>query len=158
MKVSLNPETGLLPPGEHNMTLEQIDHLFGHTSHRRYLLEMLHKVCLILKTAGVPQIWINGSFVTSKHRPGDYDICYEITEDIFKALPDYPFKQERADTLIRGEFGGDVKAEPMDCGALYRRDLFPNVVGHVHNGKLIQGVKKGIVVLELARLPDHIKD
>lgn len=155
MKVKLSSSTGLLPVGNHKMKWREVRKLFGTTSHRRYLLERLHAVYIVLKKAGVTKIWLDGSFVTSKVRPNDYDLSYELTEDIFAELPSDPFKLEKADTLLRGRYAGDIKAEPMIGGATYHKDLFPNVVGHTHNGKPIEGAKKGIVVLTLADLPDN---
>jgi len=154
MKLKLDPSTGLLPVGEHELKWKEICDLFGTTTHRNNLLELLHKVCTILKDAGVSRIWLNGSFVTSKERPGDYDLSYEIDEEIFNNLPENPFKMSNADTLLRGRFGGDIRSEPMHPGELYRRDLFPNVIGHTHNGVIIENVKKGIVVLNLVDFPE----
>lgn len=155
MTLMLNPATGLLPVGEHEMKWRKVCELFGTTIHRKYLLELLHSVCIVLREAGVAKIWLNGSFVTSKERPNDYDLSYVLTEEIFAKLPDDPFKQEKADTLIKGQYAGDIKAEPMSCGATYHQDLFPNVIGHSHNGKPIEGEKKGIIILILADLPDN---
>lgn len=153
MAVQLDTNTGLLPVGEHQMDWRRVCELFGTTTHRQNLLELMLEACIILRDAGVPKIWLNGSFVTSKHRPGDYDLSYELNEEIFTSLPDDPFKQKDADRIIRARFAGDIKAEPMHDGATYHEDLFPNVVGHNHQGQAIHGVKKGIVVLPLSTLP-----
>lgn len=155
MTLRLNTETGLLPAGEHNMNWTQVCELFGGTNHRDYLLKCLYRICCILKQAGVPHIWLDGSFVTSKDRPNDYDMSYTLTKEIFARLPDDPFKLTDADRIIRARFSGDIRAEPMRGGALYHRDLFPNVVGHFHNGQPIEDVEKGIVVLVLDSLPDR---
>lgn len=158
MAVELDPSTGPLPVGEHEQSWKDVCDLFGFTSHRAYLLGLLHKVCIILRNAGVQHIWLNGSFVTSKKRPGDYDISYELTEEVFDRLPDDPFKLVNADTKLTGMFGGDIRAEPMPGGGLYHKDLFPNVFGHMHKGESVEGVKKGIVKLILETVPDELQE
>lgn len=153
MNVRLNPKTGLLPEGVHDLSWTDIAVLFGTSVHRRNLLKYFHEVCSILKKAGVDKVWLNGSFVTSKSRPSDYDCSYELTQRIFDALPTDPFKLKNADTIIRARFNGDVKAEPMPDGYIYHSDLFPNVIGHTHRGVAIENTRKGIVVLHLSNLP-----
>lgn len=65
-----DPETGLLPPGEHDATWDEIQARFGWTTRRRQLLNGLADGLAILGTTGCVRVWINGSFVTAKDEPG----------------------------------------------------------------------------------------
>ncbi|MCH8311038.1 MAG: hypothetical protein IIB17_11175 [Chloroflexi bacterium] len=70
-------DTGNLPPGIYETTWEEFAHKFGHNPHRKKLLEGLREAMLNLKLAGCQVIFIDGSFVTSKERPGDFDGCWD---------------------------------------------------------------------------------
>ena len=64
---------GNLPPGEHTMTWSEIVQRFGGNDRRRELLDGLHDLCLTLQAASCETLWLDGSFVTSKDEPGDFD-------------------------------------------------------------------------------------
>lgn len=70
--------TGLLQPGIHWATWMEFKNQFGTTPHRRRLLEGLRSALKELKKAGCETAYIDGSFVTTKQTPGDYDACWEI--------------------------------------------------------------------------------
>lgn len=70
---------GLLPPGVHMASWEQLHDRFGNTAHRRRLLEGLKKALISLKAAGCLRVYLDGSFVTSKKKPGDFDACWDET-------------------------------------------------------------------------------
>jgi hypothetical protein len=45
---------------------------------RRTLFTGLEAVVAALQLVGVDHIWLDGSFVSSKERPGDVDVVYEV--------------------------------------------------------------------------------
>jgi hypothetical protein len=67
---------GYLPPGIHFATWNEIELLFGKGVRRQILLRNLLSVLRQLHQLGVQQVWIDGSFVTSKMRPADVDVVY----------------------------------------------------------------------------------
>ena len=69
---------GRLPLGEHTATWEEIVERFGWNPHRRRLLDGLADGLEALASAGCRQVWLNGSFVTSKDEPADFDACWDI--------------------------------------------------------------------------------
>jgi hypothetical protein len=69
---------GLLPPGVHWATWEEIQERFGASGHRRSLLRGLRRALVALKDAGCERVYLNGSFVTTKTTPGDYDACWDL--------------------------------------------------------------------------------
>lgn len=73
-------ENGNLPPGVHDATWQDITERFGYNTHRRRLIEGLRNALLSLKHAGCKQIYLNGSFVTDKTFPGDFDCCWDEEE------------------------------------------------------------------------------
>ena len=70
---------GLLPPGIHSASLEELVQKFGFSSKRQDLIEQgLKPVVERLKALGVRDVYLNGSFTTSKPSPGDID-AYVLT-------------------------------------------------------------------------------
>lgn len=72
----LNDE-GLLPPGIHWATWEEIEAAFGSNEHRARLLHGLRLALTSLATAGCQAVYLDGSFVTAKEMPNDYDGCWD---------------------------------------------------------------------------------
>ena len=66
-------ETGRLPEGEHPAAWEEVVERFGWNSRRRRLLDGLADAMELLEAAGCRRVWLNGSFVTAKEEPGDFD-------------------------------------------------------------------------------------
>lgn len=73
-----DPITGLLPAGIHAATWEDIVARFGWTPHRLMLLAGLKAALDALRTAGCQRVYVDGSFVTAKETPGDFDGCWEV--------------------------------------------------------------------------------
>ena len=71
-------EQGLLPPGVHRATWREFVGRFGTTPHRRRLLAGLKAALKSLRAAGCRTVYIDGSFVTAKPHPADFDGCWEI--------------------------------------------------------------------------------
>ncbi len=69
--------TGLLPSGVHEATWEEFVARFGWTPHRLALLAGLKAALDALEAAGCPRVYVDGSFVTAKPDPGDFDGCWE---------------------------------------------------------------------------------
>ena len=71
-------DSGNLPPGIHEATWQELVSRFGTTPHRRALLEGLKAALEALRAAGCSTAYIDGSFVTAKQRPNDFDGCWDI--------------------------------------------------------------------------------
>lgn len=70
-------EAGALPPGIHMGTWDEVEKRFGWNERRRHLLNGLRRVLDELARAGCERIWLDGSFVTSKQHPGDFDLVWD---------------------------------------------------------------------------------
>lgn len=68
---------GLLPPGVHWADWDELVDRFGSTPWRQHLITGLEAALENLKGAGCLTVYIDGSFVTSKTRPNDYDGCWD---------------------------------------------------------------------------------
>jgi len=70
-------ERGNLPPGCHRATWQELEQRYGVNEHRRDLLAGMKRMLLSLRNVGCKTAYINGSFVTAKETPHDYDGCWE---------------------------------------------------------------------------------
>ncbi len=70
-------EDGLLPPGVHRASWNELNNRFGYNPWRGLLLVGLRAALENLKNAGCLTAYVNGSFVTEKAYPNDYDACWE---------------------------------------------------------------------------------
>jgi hypothetical protein len=69
-------DTGNLPPGIHDATLEEIRRRFATNRRRKEVFRGLEFAVSELDNRGVTDIWIDGSFVTAKERPRDVDMIF----------------------------------------------------------------------------------
>lgn len=69
---------GALPAGIHWSGWQEVESRFGFSGRRLQLLGGLKSALRALRRAGCRQVYIDGSFVTVKREPGDYDACWDI--------------------------------------------------------------------------------
>ncbi len=98
----------VLPSGTHEATLDDVAHSFATNAKRKTLYEGLVKGCESLKLAGCSIVHLDGSYVTSKQSPGDFDVCWDPTGvDTTKLDPvflDFSNKRKNQKTKYGGEF------------------------------------------------------
>ena len=70
-------QAGLLPPGIHWANWDELAQRYGRNPWRRSLLAGLRAALENLRDAGCGTAYIDGSFVTDKEYPNDYDACWE---------------------------------------------------------------------------------
>ena len=68
-----DPKTGYLPPGVRDAGWCDVADHFARNSHRARLMGGLSAACRNLAAAGCGELLLDGSFVTAKSLPGDYD-------------------------------------------------------------------------------------
>ncbi|MFL6260351.1 MAG: DUF6932 family protein [Thermoanaerobaculia bacterium] len=68
---------GNLPPGIHWATWSELVHRFGTSPRRAELLDGLKRALKSLSDAGCQTAYVDGSFVTAKETPGDFDACWD---------------------------------------------------------------------------------
>ena len=102
-------ESGLLPPGVHSAeNWTEFVQRFGWNDHRKHLLEGLGFAIKELRGANCESLFIDGSFVTEKDYPSDYDACYETSGINFgrmnKVFADFSNQRALQKAFFRGEF------------------------------------------------------
>jgi len=137
----LDPETGRLPEGVHEAVWDEVVERFGWNPRRRQLLDGLADAIEVLAAAGCRRLWLNGSFVTSKEEPADFDACWDSDGVDIDAL----------DPLLL-----DFSASRMAQKARFGGELFPNVVEARSGLTLVEFFqnerdtgRKGIVLLQI---------
>ena len=70
-------ENGLLPPGIHWASWEEFFARFGASAWRRQLATGIRSAIENLESAGCLTVYVDGSFVTNKEVPNDFDACWE---------------------------------------------------------------------------------
>lgn len=134
----------VLPPGIHATTLAEIEGTFSYNPRRRVLFAGLVDAALHLSLVGCRRVLLNGSYVTAKPIPGDYDACWDADGvDFAKLDPVFDdFDNGRANQKAR--FGGEFfPATLVEAGTgaafadFFQVDRFT-------------GKKKGILAIALA--------
>lgn len=135
-----------LPPGIHVATWDEVARRFGSNPRRREILQGLLRALQALKVAGCRRVFVDGSFVTSKERPGDFDGCWDDAGVDYDLLD--PVLLEFADhrAAQRAKFDGEMfvaswAADPMGT-------LFLDFFQHDRDGR-----PKGIVQIDLESIP-----
>ena len=111
----IDPQTGNLLPGIHEATMEEIEERYGYTERRRAMLRGLREATEALRAAGCRRLYLDGSFVSSKIDPGDYDACWEGEGvDPFRLMAAaeelLEFRRARRGPRQKARFGGEFFA------------------------------------------------
>lgn len=67
----------ILPPGIWDADINEIERRFAVSDRRRKLFSGLSRSLENLFLAGSPQIFLDGSYVTDKPMPNDYELCWD---------------------------------------------------------------------------------
>lgn len=70
---------GNLPKGVYCATWEELVARFGTTAWRSELLGGLRRALASLRDAGCRTAYVDGSLITEKETPGDFDVCWDPT-------------------------------------------------------------------------------
>ncbi len=115
---------------------------YGTNEHRQALLDGLRAALVELAAAGCSTAYIDGSFVTNKDRPNDFDACWGPTGVDLDALDPVLLDLGHPRTAPKARFGGE---------------LFPNVTEVASGSPFLEffqtrrdtGEPKGIVAIDL---------
>ncbi|MGV8026330.1 MAG: hypothetical protein AB2L18_07230 [Anaerolineaceae bacterium] len=75
--VNIGSSWNVLPPGLYDATLEEVRERFATNDKRIILYNGLLKAAKSLKIAGCRVIYLDGSYITDKPNPGDFDVCWD---------------------------------------------------------------------------------
>ncbi len=139
--------TGNLPPGIHLADWGEFTARYGATPHRLRLLGGIKAALDALRAAGCQRVYIDGSFVTAKQAPGDFDGCWEVAGVDPMLLDPVLLRFANRRAAQKAKFGGelflaDAMADPAGTRflAFFQRDKQT-------------GQPKGIVGIDLGSLP-----
>ncbi|AMY70698.1 DUF6932 family protein [Frigidibacter mobilis] len=137
----------VLPPGIHVATLAEVELRFASNPKRRVQFKGLVAALTGLRGAGCRRAFLDGSFVTAKPHPGDFDACWDPT-GVDGALLDpvlLTFDNNRAAQKVK-----------------YQGELFPSAIPADRAGTIFieffqvdrfTGARKGIVAIDLSADP-----
>jgi len=138
--------SGNLPQGTHETSWNELVARYQTNQRRRELFTGLRAALMNLREAGCRRVYIDGSFVTSKESPGDYDACWEATGVDPERLDSVLLTFADARAAQKARFGGEffpaeAAADPHGTRFLdyFQQDKFT-------------GEPKGIIVLDLETL------
>jgi hypothetical protein len=120
---------------------------FGQTAYRRSILAGFLQGIQQLKAAGCGTVYVDGSFVTAKPQPGDFDACWDVSGVDPNVLDPvfFDFTNHRAAQKTR--FLGEFFPANLPEGNSGRTFL------EFFQADKNSGDPKGIVALDLRRLP-----
>jgi hypothetical protein len=140
--IDIGASAKVLPLGIHEATLAEVEEHFATNEKRKRLFRGLVKACKSLRIAGCSTIYLDGSYVTGKEFPNDYDVCWNpINVDVKKLDPTFlDFSNERKKQ--KSKYGGE---------------FFPSSARADGSRLFIQyfqidketGVKKGVIRIKL---------
>lgn len=144
--IAFDSTTGYLPPGIHSLTWAEFQAMFAWNSKRMWLCAGLYRALNNLRGAGCKTVLIDGSFVTSKDEPSDYDAAFDPTGITGMYLDPVLVRHTDGRRAMKAKYLGDIfpwghQAETN--GPIYR-DFFQTDR---------DGVAKGIVEIDLGTLP-----
>jgi uncharacterized protein DUF6932 len=137
--------TGKLPPGIHTVRWQELVVHLGFTPRRLRLLVGLKEALTLLKEAGCHTVYVDGSFVTSKPQPGDFDVSWVIdgvdAEKLDSVFLDFSNSRAGQKTRFLGEF----------FPAEFPEGLTGKIFLEFFQTDKETGAPKGIVALDLRR-------
>ena len=137
----------VLPVGIHHASLSAVADRFASTARRRRLFSGLVQASRNLAQAGCKRLFLDGSFVTDKPWPGDYDACWDpcgvndqLMDPVFSI-----FAEGRA--AQKAKFNGEFfpSTDRADAAGRTFVDFFQI--------EKFSGLQKGIVLIDLANDP-----
>lgn len=141
----LDPTTGYLPQGVYQTSWGEVSSIFSGNGHRQWLLEGLAAALGNLAAAGCRTVLLDGSFISQKQLPSDYDGAW----DTFGVDPDLldpvllDFSNQRS--AMKMKYGGELfPASGLAAPGVTYREFFQSDRN---------GVPKGVVELNLRSLP-----
>lgn len=135
-----------LPPGIHLATWPELVKRFGTNERRRDILAGLLRALQALKAAGCRRAFIDGSFVTSKEVPGDFDGCWDHNGVDFDALDPVLLNFEGHREAQKAKFEGELFIAATQADELGTRFLDFFQLDR-------DGRSKGIIQIDLEDIP-----
>jgi hypothetical protein len=140
-------DEGLLPPGIHMAEWDEIWAAFATSAKRQRLLSGFLRAIQSLKAAGCKMVYLDGSFVTAKENPGDFDGCWDMNGVNPRLIDPVLLKFEAKRLAQKIKFGGELfpAAWIADNNTMLTFLEFFQIEKET-------GTAKGIIAIDLERL------
>lgn len=135
-----------LPPGIHEATWQEVVQRYGTSERRNEILAGLLRALRALKAAGCRRVYIDGSFVTSKEVPEDFDGCWDVEGVDFDQLDPVLLVFDDKRAAQKAKFEGEFFVSSSVADSI--GTLFIDFFQHDRNGR-----PKGIILINLEALP-----
>lgn len=117
--------------------------MFNTNPVREQLLKGMRAMLADLRIAGCKKVWVDGSFVTTKAHPNDFDLCWDATGVDLSQLPLALLTFDHKRAAQKSRYGGE--AFPANASADRAGTLF---IDFFQVDKRTGGLK-GVVCLDL---------
>ncbi|MFM2667154.1 hypothetical protein AAFX24_20405 [Vibrio mediterranei] len=141
----------VLQEGIHNLSLDEFEELFVFNPHRRKQFYGLVEAMKALKYAGCSRLYIDGSYVTKKPYPGDYDACWDVDNVQRDRLDDVFLEFSNGRAQQKEKYEGEF------FPAQWNADNKPTRYIDFFQKEKHSGGQKGIVLLNLEDILAHEK-
>ncbi len=98
----------VLPPGVHQASLEEVKAIFAWNTWRTELFDGFIKALMLLRLAGCRAVYLDGSYVTTKPDPADFDACWDPTgvdrANLDSVFLDFRDGRKAQKVAFKGEF------------------------------------------------------
>jgi hypothetical protein len=136
---------GDLPPGVHFTTWRELADRLSFNPRRGRMLAGFRQACRELQKAGCRLVYLDGSFVTRKEQPGDFDACWDI----------HNVDDARLDPVFWDFSRGRAAQKQRFLGELFPAQLPEGVTGRAFvdffQVNKMSGAPKGILAIRLGR-------
>ena len=106
--IAFDSRTGYLAEGVHVMTRAEVERLFAWNAQRRFLFGGLTRALDNLAGAGCRAVLLDGSYVTAKESPGDWDAAFDPVGVIPDLLDPILIKYDDGRRAMRAKYLGDM--------------------------------------------------
>ena len=137
---------GNLPAGVHWATWGEIYDRFSATQWRRDLLHGLRSALESLQAAGCQTVYLDGSFVSNKIVPGDFDACWEEAGMDLSLLDPILLTFDPGRATQKAKFGGELFPASVSAGP------GASIFLEFFQTDKDTGQRKGIIALDLGGL------
>lgn len=136
---------GDLPPGVHLATWREIADRLSFNPRRQSLLGGFRRACEHLRKAGCRLVYLDGSFVTRKEHPGDFDACWDVQN----------VDDEKLDSVFWDFSRGRAAQKQLFLGEFFPAQLPEGATGRAFveffQTNKLTGEPKGILAIRLGR-------
>ena len=139
-------EEGYLPEGIHTATWSEVERRFASSARRGWLLQGLAAALANLHGAGCRVVYLDGSLVTDKTVPNDYDACWEASGVLPSLLDPVLLDFSEGRTKQKLKYRGELFPSSAVEGALAVSFL------EFFQRRQDTGGRKGIIRIELDTL------